>query len=88
MGIPFTLKERLMQSLYKNPHLNIAELVVATNRQRSHVRERLYTAKRQGFVKDRFIRKLAPWGGFALCHCWELTKDGKKWVEDQLIQSN
>lgn len=80
-----TLKEKLVVSLSRSPLQNINELTVRFDKPRVAVREKLYTAKRQGLVKDRWIRKRTPWGGPVLMHVWELTESGKEWVRQEEV---
>ena len=79
----FTVKEKIMIQLQKKPWSNINELAEVLEKDRVKIIEKLTTAKRQGFVVDRFVKRTMPWGGPVLMHVWNLTKSGEKWVGDQ-----
>lgn len=78
----FTLKEKILFSLNKRPAQSIYEMADNFVKPRSTILEKLRTAKKQGLIKDNWIRKRNQTGGIVLCHIWTLTGRGKQWVKE------
>ena len=83
--VELTLREQVLTLLKEKGPMNIQDLTRETTQTRQYVSEKLNLARRKGQVKDKFIKKQLPWGGFVLSHYWMITKTGEKWLKEKKI---
>ena len=83
--VEITLREHLLHLLQKRGPMNISELTSETLQTRQQVSDKLNLARRKGHVRDKFLKKQLPWGGFVLSHYWMITKVGERWLKEKKI---
>lgn len=60
----------------------VSNLAGTLGKDRKSIRYHLYKLKAEGCVRDRWIGMMSPVGNQILCHEWQLTEKGERFLHE------